>query len=220
MTLDALAPLLSPAYDLQAADVCSKRVLVRVDFNVPISATGKVLDDSRIAETLPTLRLLLGRGARVILASHLGRPDPETQNHAAMVSEFSLQPVAQRLEQLLGAAFKGRAADCIGPAAEAAVAQLEDGQVRSWAVVRCQLLTEHYDACLPATPPTLTHMGLPPQCEVLARWQQHGPLPALRLLAAVCTGVPAGEPALPCCRGDQRQGLCAAAGSTVRCVCQ
>lgn len=99
-----------------------KRVFVRVDFNVPMSA-GKVEDDTRIRETLPTLRLAMERGARVVLASHLGRPKGKVD------LKYSLAPVVGRLEELLGNKKVAFAADCVGADAEAKSKGLRDGEV-------------------------------------------------------------------------------------------
>lgn len=103
-------------------DVKGKRVLVRVDFNVPLDAERNITDDTRIRSALPTIEYLLERGARVILASHLGRPKGQRKE------EFSLAPVAKRLEELLGKPVK-KLDDCIGPEVEAEVLAMEDGDV-------------------------------------------------------------------------------------------
>ena len=102
-------------------NVTGKRVIVRVDFNVPLK-DGKVESDKRLKESLPTIKFLREKNAKVILMSHLGRPDGKK------VPDMSLRPVADALAGLLGApvAF---ADDCVGPAAETAVAALQPGGV-------------------------------------------------------------------------------------------
>ena len=102
-------------------DVKGKRVLVRVDFNVPME-DGRVTDETRLVAALPTLRLLREQGARIILMSHLGRPKGRPD------PSLRLDPVAQRLSELLGLAVK-KADDCIGPEVEEAVASLGEGEV-------------------------------------------------------------------------------------------
>ncbi len=92
-------------------DLGGKRVFIRVDFNVPLDG-ATVTDDTRIRETLPTLRLAIERGARVVLASHLGRPKGKVN------PKYSLAPVAARLRDLLGKPVEF-AADCVGSEAEA-----------------------------------------------------------------------------------------------------
>ncbi len=103
-------------------DAAGKRVIVRVDFNVPIEA-GSVSDDTRIRAALPTIERLVGQGARVVLMSHLGRPKGEGFEEA-----FTLRPAAQRLSELLGRSVVF-ASDTIGPDAQAKASSLRDGDV-------------------------------------------------------------------------------------------
>lgn len=107
---------------LRDVNVSNKRVLVRVDFNVPLTEDGQVGDDTRIVAALPTIRYLVENGAKVILMSHLGRPKGKVN------LAYSLRPVAACLSQLLGQSV-AFASDCIGEVAEKAVAQLATGEV-------------------------------------------------------------------------------------------
>jgi phosphoglycerate kinase len=110
-----------PKKTVSDVDVRDRRVLVRVDFNVPQDDSGAITDDTRIEAALPTIRCLIERGARVVLMSHLGRPkgaDPK----------WTLEPVARRLSELIGQPVR-MLADCVGPEVEAAVQALGPGQV-------------------------------------------------------------------------------------------
>src|SRR5574341_1084439 len=102
-------------------DVRGKRVLVRVDFNVPMEGQ-RITDDRRMREALPTIRFLCERRARVILASHLGRPKGRRD------PAFSLGPVAARLAELLGRPIP-LAPDCVGPEVESAAGRMKPGEV-------------------------------------------------------------------------------------------
>ncbi len=103
-------------------DVQGKRVFVRVDFNVPMDEAQNITDDKRIRAALPTIQYLTGQGARVILASHLGRPKGKPED------KYRMDPVAQRLAELLGQEIT-KVDDCIGPEPEQAVSELEDGDI-------------------------------------------------------------------------------------------
>lgn len=107
---------------IRDVDLHGKRVLMRVDYNVPVK-DGVIGDDKRIRATLPTIKYILEQGASLVLMSHLGRPAG-----TGYEAEFSLKPVAERLEELLGQPVIF-APDCIGPEVEALAAQLKPGEV-------------------------------------------------------------------------------------------
>ena len=107
---------------VEDVDVAGKRIFLRVDFNVPMNTAGSISDDSRIQACLPTIRHLIDLNARVIVCSHLGRPDGK------VVESLRLAPIARRLSALLGKPVK-ETAESVGPGVEAAVAGLKDGEV-------------------------------------------------------------------------------------------
>lgn len=112
-----------PKKSIEQVDVKSKRVLMRVDFNVPMEG-GAIRDDRRIREAVPTIKSVIDRGGRVILMSHLGRP-----GGAGYEAEYSLKPAADRLSELLGRPVAFPSQDCVDEKAAAAVQALKDGEV-------------------------------------------------------------------------------------------
>ncbi|MGB5713844.1 MAG: phosphoglycerate kinase [Waterburya sp.] len=107
---------------LTEADVSGKKVLVRADFNVPLDDSGNITDDTRIKAALPTIKDLVGKGGKVILCSHMGRPKGEVKE------ELRLTPVAKRLSELLGQDVT-KCDDCVGDAVAATVNGMSNGQV-------------------------------------------------------------------------------------------
>lgn len=107
---------------IRDVEITGKRVLVRVDFNVPMDAERKITDETRIRQAIPTLKYALEQGAKLIVASHLGRPKGKP------VPEFSMAPVSMRLADLLDAPVK-TALDCVGPEVRAMVNAMADGEV-------------------------------------------------------------------------------------------
>lgn len=108
--------------DLKDSDIFGKKVLVRVDFNVPMDENKKITDDTRIRAALPSIKYLSGKGGKVILTAHLGRPKGEVKD------DLRLDPVAKRLGELLKKEIK-KLNDCIGPEVEKAVSAMKDGDV-------------------------------------------------------------------------------------------
>jgi len=108
--------------NIRDLDIKEKKLLIRVDFNVPLDDQGNITDDTRIRGVLPTINHALDEQAKIIIISHLGRPDGQRQK------KFSLAPVAKRLSRLLDKEVK-LAPDCIGPEVEAMVAQMTAGDI-------------------------------------------------------------------------------------------
>lgn len=107
---------------IRQLSVVNKKVFMRVDFNVPLDEQRHIIDDTRIQKTLPTIRYVLEQGGAVILASHLGRPKGKR------LKEFSLQPVAERLSELLQQSVT-MAPDCIGEATKELVSKMKPGDI-------------------------------------------------------------------------------------------
>ena len=121
-------------------EVAGKKVFVRVDFNVPLE-NGAITDDTRIRETLPTVKYLIEKGAKIILASHLGRPKGE------VVDSLRLTPVAARLSELLGKPV-AKANEVVGASVQAQVDELKDGEVLLLENVRFEKGEEANDEAL------------------------------------------------------------------------
>ena len=107
---------------IDKVDLKNKRVLVRVDFNVPLDEKLNITNDIRIVESLPTIKKIIDSGGKTVLMSHLGRPKGEKK------PEFSLKPSAERLSKLLGKAVR-LVPDCIGPETEKIVSEMKAGDV-------------------------------------------------------------------------------------------
>jgi phosphoglycerate kinase len=123
---------------LDQLDVSGKRVLTRVDFNVPLEG-GRITDDTRITSALPTIRALLDSGAAVLLVSHLGRPKGQVND------KYSLKPVAAHLSSLLGTDVR-LADDVVGPSAKSIAAELKAGEVAMLENVRFEPGEEKNDS--------------------------------------------------------------------------
>ncbi len=109
---------------IEDVDLKDKRVLIRVDFNVPLDADMKVTNTQRIAGAVPTIKYAIDHGAKaVVLMSHLGRPDGQAK------PKYSLAPVVPELEKLLGGKKVTMAPDCVGPEVEEIVAKASGGDV-------------------------------------------------------------------------------------------
>lgn len=117
-----MAEVAFPYQTIKGVDVQNKRILMRADYNVPLTDAGQIADDFRITASLPTVKYLTERGAKVVLISHLGRPKGQVDQ------KFSLRPVADRLSERLGQPVKF-VNDCIGAAVSEAVAQMQPSDV-------------------------------------------------------------------------------------------
>ncbi|KAK9834752.1 hypothetical protein WJX74_009384 [Apatococcus lobatus] len=120
------------AQALKGLNCFGELVLLRTDFNVPLSKGPKgelsVSDATRIDAALPTVRLLLGKGAKLVIVSHLGRPEPNKASLSALRLTHGLNPVFSVLKERLGAENIGFVDSCVGPVADTAIAQLQSGQ--------------------------------------------------------------------------------------------
>lgn len=125
---------------IEDIQVNGKKVLCRVDFNVPLTEDGKVSDDKRIVAALPTVKYLLAHNAKVILCSHLGRPKGKVD------MKYSLKPVAERLGELLPGVRVQFASDTVGDSARACISDMKDGEIVLLENTRFQKEEEANDA--------------------------------------------------------------------------
>jgi len=126
---------------VQDIDIKGKRVLVRVDFNVPLDENNKITDDTRIVKSLETIRYCLKENAKLILMSHLGRPQGKPE------AQYSLKPAAERLSQLIGKKVE-LLPDCVGPEAEKKAKTLKDGEVMMLENLREQGAADQVEAAV------------------------------------------------------------------------
>ncbi len=108
-------------------DVKGKVILVRCDFNVPMDKDGNIQDDTRIKAAIPTIQYLMDKGAKVVLCSHLGKPNPKEMSKEEMKAKYSLNPVAERLSEQLGKEVKF-ADDTTGDSAKGMISELKEGE--------------------------------------------------------------------------------------------
>src|SRR3989475_5233580 len=124
---------------IDETDLRNKRVIIRADFNVPLDHDHQITDDTRIRSTLPTINRAVDEGAKVILCSHLGRPNGKPD------PRYSLAPIARRLQRLLGKEVLF-APDCVGPEVEKLVARMRSeehtSELQSQSNLVCRLLLE------------------------------------------------------------------------------
>jgi phosphoglycerate kinase len=138
-----------PKRTIENIDVTGKRVLLRVDFNVPMTRDGVISDDSRIRATLPTFRYLINHRSRIIACSHLGRPK------GRVIETLRMAPVAKMLSELLKRPVTSLT-DCVGPAVEEAVAEMQEGDVILLENLRFHAEEEAND---PGFSTALSHLG-------------------------------------------------------------